>query len=105
MQQLPAKIVQAIASSPYDQGRGIAQAVRNLDKPLNAEERSDIERIESIRSRYLANNDPLVDGSLGEGGPYDVGVSVQQAFSVSKPPRSALFLIPAGTSASAKSGA
>ncbi len=92
VQQLPAKIVKAIAASPYEQGRGIAQALWALDKPLSEEERSDIERIERIREHYLAVADPLVDGSLGEGGPYDVGVSVKEAFSVSKPPRSALFL-------------
>lgn len=92
VQQLPARIVKAIAASPYEQGRGIAQALQVLDKPLTEAERTDIDRIERIRERYLAMSDPLVDGSLGEGGPYDVGVSVKEAFGVSKPPRSALFL-------------
>lgn len=92
VQTLPARTVEAIAAAPYAQGRGIAQAIKALDKPLSEEERSDIERIERIRERYLAITDPLVDGSLGEGGPYDIGVSVKEAFGVSKPPRSALFL-------------
>ena len=48
--------------------------------------------IEERRRLMLLRDEPLIDGSLGSGGPYDEGVSVRRACRVSKDPRSATFL-------------
>jgi predicted O-methyltransferase YrrM len=50
------------------------------------------DEIERRRRRLLACREPLDDGSLGEGGLYDSGVTVAQACGVSKGPRPARLL-------------
>jgi predicted O-methyltransferase YrrM len=85
-------IVKVIASSPYSQGASIAKAISFIGKTPQGGEQEDINAIEAQRRKYAAIADPLVDGTLGDGGLYDQNVSVREAFGVSKQPKSAVFL-------------
>lgn len=85
-------IIQTIASSPYRQGAAIATAISSIRHPPNGIELEDINAIELLRREYLMNNDILADGTLGEPGIYDKGVTISDAFKVSKSPKPAMFL-------------
>ena len=86
------KILKQLENTPYSQGVQIAEALKSIQRKLPQFDREWTERIEVERKRLLACREPLNNGSLGEGGLYDNGVTVQQACLVSKPPKPALLL-------------
>jgi predicted O-methyltransferase YrrM len=59
---------------------------------MSTAEQEVIARIEVEREGLLNRNEPLIDGSLGEGGLYDAGVTIKHACEASKPPKPALML-------------
>lgn len=65
-----------------------------LDR-LHARDPGDLATISAIereRERLLACTDPLADGSRGQAGPYDAGLSVSDACRASKPPKPSLLM-------------
>jgi hypothetical protein len=86
------KILKQLGNTPYPQGVQIREALKSLQRELPQSDQDWKERIEVERKHLLSRNEPLNDGSLGEGGLYDNGVTIQQACSVSKPPKQALLL-------------
>src|SRR5690606_21028601 len=50
------------------------------------------DRIENERSNLTRNTEPLVDGTLGEAGPYDRDMTIGDANKASKPANAARFL-------------
>lgn len=75
---------------PY--GKRFERIFVDLEKADAKEGRDLILEIEQERKRMLLRTEPLVDGSLGEGGLYDKNVSIQAACRVSKWPKAALLL-------------
>ncbi len=71
---------------------GIHRALSAMWMP--SEENSDrwFARIETQRAKWQTDHSPLVDGTLGEPGIYDVGETVSGACSRSKRPRAARML-------------
>ena len=81
-----------LARAHQPEGRMVADVVRQVNCSLTGEDQARLEEIEDQRQRFLRQVDPLVDGTLGPGGLYDEGVSIQSACRVSKKPKGALFL-------------
>jgi predicted O-methyltransferase YrrM len=72
----------------YPQGIQLKEALESLQRELPQSDKDWIERIEVERKRLLSNNEPLNDGSFGEGGLYDKNTSVSRVCSKgSKPPK------------------
>jgi predicted O-methyltransferase YrrM len=78
--------------SQYPQGAKISEALVGLQHEPPLSGKIWVERIELERMRLLSRHEALDDGSLGQGGLYDDGVTIEQACSVSKPPKPALLL-------------
>lgn len=81
-----------LAESPYPQGQQIINTLQTLHKSMPENEKKLIRAIEAKRKQWLKNHNPLVDGTLGEGGLYDRNVTVSDACKVSKPPRQSLLM-------------
>lgn len=79
-------ILRKLASTQIEQGAIIAQALHQLKDTIPQTERDLIDRIEEERKRLLLSDQPLIDESLAKTGPYDKGVTIQDACKVSKPP-------------------
>ena len=90
--RLNRKALDPLKNRSVPQGRNIREALLSLQRTLPKSAREWVGRIESERERLLGCEGPLNDGSLGEGGPYDVDVSIRQACFASKPARPALLL-------------
>ncbi len=73
-----------IENSPYPQGAAIVDALRRSQEDLCEADRERIAEIERQRQALLGRDDPLLDGSLGEGGIYDANNTVRDACAVSK---------------------
>lgn len=86
------KVLRQLASTPYSQGVQIAEAINLLQRKLSHPDREWIGKIEAERKRLLGRGDPLIDGSLGEGGLYDKGKTIQRVCMASKPAKQALLL-------------
>jgi predicted O-methyltransferase YrrM len=86
------KILQQLGTSPYWQAVRITDALKSLWRELPQSDQRWAERVELERKRLLRRQEPLIDGSLGRGGLYDDGVTIQDACLVSKPLESALLL-------------
>jgi predicted O-methyltransferase YrrM len=86
------KIFKQLENTPYAQGVQIAKALKSLMRKVPQPDRDWIERIEVERKRLQNCREPLIDGSLGEGGLYDKGLTIQQACAASKSPKQALLL-------------
>ena len=86
------KILKQLENTLYPKGIQIAEALKSLQLKLPQFDQDWKERIEVERERLLSRNELLNDGSLGEGGLYDDGVTIHQACKVSKPPKPALLL-------------
>lgn len=87
------KVLKQLEISPCHQGRQLWETLAACERPvLPQSDQEWKERIEGERERLLGRNDPLKDGSLGEAGLYDDGVSVRDACLVSKQPGPALLL-------------
>lgn len=78
------RTIHRIKNSPYPQGAAIVEALRRSKKDLSKDDRERIAEIERQRQSLLGRDEPLVDGSLGEGGIYDANKTVHQACTVSK---------------------
>ena len=63
-----------------------------LARALSARANDLFGRIEQRRAEMLKDNAPLVDGSLGDSGPYDQGQTVASVCNVSKPAHAARLL-------------
>ncbi|MDI1476007.1 class I SAM-dependent methyltransferase [Polyangium sp. y55x31] len=83
--------LRALSRAPHPRAQDIVSAVARLRAPLPPPERALLAKIEAERGRLAAREEPLIDGTLPSG-PYDDRVTVQQACSVSKGKKSALFL-------------
>lgn len=81
-----------LEDTPYRQGAQIKRALSCLNQPLPETEQALIDGIERQRRSLFERDEPLVDGTLGEGGIYDTGVTVKQAVAVSKRAKPALML-------------
>ncbi len=86
------KILEQLGNTFDPQGRHLKEALKSLRGELSQSDQAWYERIEAERTRLLTQNISLVDGSLGDGGLYDDGVTIHDACSVSKSPKSALLL-------------
>lgn len=86
------KILKQLGKTPYPQGIKLQEVLYQLKRGLPKPEQDWIIRIENERKRLLRRNEPLNDGSLGEGGLYDKNVTIKQACGVSEPPKPALML-------------
>lgn len=86
------RTLKQLEDNPYSRGGQIAQALRAFQEKLHESDRDWVEKIESERKHLLSCQEPLVDGSLGEAGLYDKNKTIEQACSVSKPPKQALQL-------------
>jgi predicted O-methyltransferase YrrM len=80
----------ALAHQP--EGRMVADVVRQVNGSLSGEDQACLAEIEDQRQRLLRRVDPLVDGTLGPGGLYDEGVSIESACRASKRPQAARLL-------------
>ena len=85
-------VVEQLLGLPHPHARETGQAVRALGLPLPDKDREWVDRIEAERTRLFGIDEELVDGSEGEGGLYDEGVTIGQACHVSKRPKPALSL-------------
>jgi predicted O-methyltransferase YrrM len=86
------RALEALEASSHPESARLAAAVRSFGQKPSSEEQGWIDKVESQRKRLLRRTDLLVDGSLGEAGLYDGGLTVQEACRVSKPPRWARLL-------------
>lgn len=86
------KIIEQLEKTPYPLGVQVRKALVSLQRELPQSDQNWVERIEIERKHLLTRNEPLNDGSLGEGGLYDDDTSIQQACLVSKPYKPALML-------------
>lgn len=73
-------------------GQRLARVINNLQRDELLGGESLMEAIETERELMLSCGEPLVDGTLGEGGMYDKGGSIREACLVSKRRHSATFL-------------
>ncbi len=74
------RLARAAAARAAAIGRAL---VRFIERDLG-ESRAPLAAIEAERARLLSCHDPLVDGSLGDGGPFDADATVQSACTRSK---------------------
>lgn len=81
-----------LSDFPPPYGEQIVQVLNEFRKPLPASEDRLIKKIETERSRFLKQHSLLVNGSFGDGGLYDKGVTISSACKVSKPPRQCLLM-------------
>lgn len=81
-----------LAAAPHPQAAALAAAIRAVREPLPVAEQRWIDAIEAGRARLVARQDPLVDGTAGQPGPYDAGLTVAGAAVNSKSPVSARLL-------------
>ncbi|MEO1497453.1 MAG: class I SAM-dependent methyltransferase [Planctomycetota bacterium] len=89
---LDAGQLRKLRTSGGEDGACFARVAGRLEK-LEDDGSEDLQRIEAHRRTILGREgDPLVDGSLGEPRPWDVGFSVADACRDSKKPRPALLL-------------
>lgn len=80
----------AHVGGPY--GRRFAQILDRLERRDTDGEHSAIAAIERQRAQLRSRDDVLADGTLGEPGPYDSGLTVRDACRASKPPRACLLM-------------
>ena len=85
-------ILRKLASTQIEQGRTIAQVLRQLRGSLPQTEQHLIAGLEDERRRMLLCEEPLVNGSMDKPGPYDEGLTVQDVCRVSKPPKPSLLM-------------
>lgn len=81
-----------LAHVDSEQGRTIAQVLRQLKGSIPQTEQHLIAGLEDERKRLLLCEEPLVNGSLDKPGLYDEGSTVQDACRVSKPPKQSLLM-------------
>lgn len=81
-----------LAHVDSEQGRTIAQVLRQLKGSIPQTEQHLIAGLEDERRRMLLCEEPLVNGSLDKPGPYDEGSTVQDACRVSKSPKPSLLM-------------
>ena len=89
------RVLRELRGSGYVAGIRISEAVHSFRRALSDDDQKYIRRIEDERTRLLGRDDPLADGSLGEDGPFDAGVTIHDAGVAGKEPRGArlLFLV------------
>ena len=87
------KTLEQLNINSYPQGAKIKEALRLLkQQELPKSEQQWIANIEQERKYLLSRNEPLIDGTLGDGGIYDNGATIKMACQVSQPLKSALML-------------
>lgn len=86
------RALRQLSDAPHVRATQVASAVCALDARLSASDQTWIDRIEAERGRLLSRHEPLVNGRLGAGGPFDGHATIGQACRVSKPPRPARLL-------------
>ncbi|MBL7214674.1 MAG: class I SAM-dependent methyltransferase [Phycisphaerae bacterium] len=74
------------------QAQQMAEFLNELNMPLPHSEKKLIGQIESERRRLLKRHAPLIDGTLGEGGLYDQGLTISAVCKVSKSSRQSVFM-------------
>jgi predicted O-methyltransferase YrrM len=82
------KTLKLMANTHYPIGIRLKETLESLQRELPQPDKNLIERIEVERKRLLGINEPLNDGSFGEGGLYDKNTSVSRVCSKGcKPPK------------------
>lgn len=88
------KILEQIGKAPYPQAIQLQDMVHQLKRGLSSLPKNEsdlIIKIENERKRLQNINGPLNDESLGDGGLYDKGITIQRACEASKPVKPALM--------------
>lgn len=86
-------MLKQLENSGLMRGMQVREALLSLEQNMTPEDKGWINKIIVERKRLMANNEPLNDGSLGEGGLYDSKkLSVREVYSVSKGRKPALLL-------------
>lgn len=87
------KALNELSDTSYVQGIKLRETIKQLEQQLPQSEQNWIAKIENEREYLLSRDEPLNDGSLGQGGLYDGGqTTIRKACKVSKPPKPALML-------------
>ena len=86
------KTLKQLGDTSYPQGMKLREVLEQLEQELTQSEQNWITRIEDERKHLLSRDEPLNDGSLGEGGLYDNDITIKRACKASKLPKSALML-------------
>lgn len=84
--------IHALARIPHPDAARLAAALRAVRQPLPGPDQTAVGAIERERGRLLGRDDLLVDGTLGEGMPYDATATVAEACTISKAPAAARLL-------------
>lgn len=84
--------IHALARAPHPDAARLAAALRAVRQPLPGPGQAAVAAIERERERLLGRDDLLVDGTLGEGMPYDATATVAEACAISKAPAAARLL-------------
>ena len=87
------RIKRNLKAHPSRKSTAIAEALDNMSRRPSEAERLWIRKIEVERNRLLSSHEPLVDGTLGEGGLYDQGRTISDACLVSKSAEACGFLL------------
>jgi predicted O-methyltransferase YrrM len=86
------RVVRQLRESGHAAGTRISQAVDSHRRPLPEPGQEWVRRIEGERNRLIGLDDPLVDGSLGDGGPFDAGLTISDVGYLGMEPRKARLL-------------
>jgi predicted O-methyltransferase YrrM len=81
-----------LARAPHPDAARIASVLRGVTKRLPAGEQAVVDAIESARRAMQGREEPLVDGRQGVPPGYDMGITISQACTGSKPPVPARLL-------------
>lgn len=85
-------IRQTLARVRSPQAKRFARVLERLVQGESSQRNPALAAIEAERERLLSQTQPLADGSLGESGIYDAGLSIRDACKASKPPRPSLLM-------------
>lgn len=86
------RIWRGLQRTSWKQANRFALVLEKLQNSVGPDEQREIEKIEQERSALLRRDDLLVDGSLGEIGPYDDKVIIREACAGSKARKPCLFI-------------
>lgn len=84
--------IQQIAGSRMPQASSIAAAIKAISDGGDESFESDINAVEKERQRLLADESPLIDGTLGDADEHDVGRDIRRVCKASKPPKAGRLL-------------
>jgi predicted O-methyltransferase YrrM len=87
------RVVEKLRKVSQSRAAEVVEVLDRTKSELSPPEQSQVQRIEEERKRLLKQTEALIDGSAGEGGPFDKAVSVQQACRVSKRREQATLLL------------